>query len=334
MLPLPPRNIPGVLLFDRVYDATHRLSIAQEDFIGGSDVVIRTSNDGGATWVEIASFTPLNSKAHAMPAWDGADTYLILCDELAGDDWLFKSTDSGDNWARVTSITEPANYDTTNDPERFAYGVSAWWHSRGDSSGNFNIYKSVDDGDTWTEFHNNSTTEIEFILHPVYGLIAYDRDTASNGIRQSLDGVAALSVVLTHASAPWARIDDVDGWFVDGNSNLFGWFQDGGSVRRPYYNDDPADLTSWAEGALSRIGSGQNGNPNFGTGSGPGHWLWDGSKTHRKGFNSSLSADERFICWWTVDGTAWNPAPLNKDTDLSDTGVFGSILENYMGDVL
>lgn len=331
MLPLPPLNVPGVLLFDRVYDATHRLSIAQQDWIGGGDVAIKVSNDGGATWVEIASFTPLNSQTYVLPCWDGADTYIILCDELAGADAQFRSTDGGDSWARTTGIAGAAGWDPTNPAIHFAYGLNAWWHTRQDSGANFSIWKSVDDGDNWTEFHDNATVEIDFLIHPTYGLVAWDVDTTTGGIERSADGVAALSSVLTHAAAPWLRMDNPDAMFVDGNGNLFGMFQNTGNYF--YYNDDSTDLSSWKEAAVARPG-GQSGAAINMSVSGPGKWLWDGSRTHRRGFNSAFTVDTidpRQVAWWTEDGSAWYGSPLNYDPNISDNGTFGSRLQNFQG---
>jgi len=330
MLLLPPLNVPGVLLFDRVFDATHRLSIAQQDWIGGGNVVIKVSNDGGATWVELADFTPLNSRTYVLPSWDGADTYIILCDELAGADAQFRSTDGGDSWARTTGIAGAAGWDPTKAAQHFAYGLNAWWHTRQDSGANNEIWKSTDNGDNWTSFHDNGAVDIDFLIHPTYGLVAWDVDDTTGGIRQSLDGVAALSTVLTHAAAPWARMDDQDAMFADGNGNLFGLFQNTGNFF--YYNDDSADLTSWREAATVRPG-GQGGVLAFAV-SGPGKWLWDGSKTHRRGFNTNFTVDTidpRLVGWWTIDGSAWYGSPINMQGDLSSNGAWGSLLTNNQG---
>lgn len=330
MLPPPLLNVPGVLLFDRVFDATHRLSLAQEDWIGGGAVVIKVSNDGGATWVEIANFTPLNGSDHAMPSWDGVDTYIILCDELAGGDSQFRSTDGGDSWARTTGIAGDADWDPTNAAKHFAYGLNAWWHTRDDSTADFVIWKSTDNGDNWVEYHNNGVVEIDFLLHPTYGLVAWDVDTTTGGIESSVDGVAALSSVLTHAAAPWLRMDDPDAMFVDGNGNLFGLFQNTGNFF--YYNDDSADLSSWREAATVRPG-GQSGSLAFAV-SGPGKWIWDGSKTHRRGFNSGFTVDTidpRSVCWWTLDGSAWHASPINMQVGLSNNGAWAGLLTNNQG---
>lgn len=330
MLPMPPLNVPGVLVFDRVYDATHRLSIAQQDWIGGGNISIKVSNDGGVTWVEIANFAALNFQTYVLPSWDGVDTYIILCDELAGADAQFRSTDGGDNWARTTGIAGAAGWDPTKSAGHFAYGLNAWWHTRQDSGFNFSIWKSIDNGDNWTEFHDNGVVQIDFLIHPTYGVVAWDVDTTTGGIESSVDGVAALSSVLTHAAAPWLRMDNADSMFVDGNGNLFGLFQNTGNFF--YYNDDSADLSSWREALTVRPG-GQGGLMNFVV-TGPGKWVWDGSRTTRRGFNSAFTVDvidPREVAWWTIDGSAWVGSPLNYQGNLSVNGAYGSLLQNFQG---
>lgn len=330
MLPLPLLNVPGVLIFDRVFDATHRLSLAQEDWIGGGAVIIKVSNDGGVTWTEIANFTPLNFHNYILPQWDGVDTYIILCDELAGADAQLRSIDGGDSWARTTGIAGGAGWDPTNAATRFVYGLNAWWHVRQDTTFNREIWKSTDNGDNWATFHDNAAVDIDFLIHPVYGVVAWDVDTTLGGIESSIDGVAALSPVLTHAAAPWLRMDDPDAMFVDGNGNLFGMFQNTGNFF--YYNDNLADLSSWKEAAMLRPG-GQTGLIAMVV-FGPGKWLWDGSKTHRRGFNSGFTVDTidpRLVCWVTADGSAWHGSPLNYESDLSDNGRYGSLLLNNQG---
>jgi len=331
MLPLPPLNVPGVLLFDRVYDATHRLSIAQDDWIGGGNVIVKVSNDGGLTWIELANFVPLNGETYILPSWDGVDTYIILVDELAGADGQFRSTDGGDSWARTTGIAGGTGWDPTRGVPHFAYGLNAWWHLRLDTGAQNELWKSTDNGDNWVSFHDNAAVEMDFLIHPVYGLVVWDVDTTTGGIEVSADGVAALSSVLTHAAAPWLRMDDRDAMFVDGNGNLFGMFQNTGNFL--YFNDDLADLSSWKESATIRPGGQAAATINF-TISGPGKWLWDGSKTHRRGFNSSFTVDTidpRLVCWHTVDGSAWWGSPLNYQDDLSGNGKYGSVLLNSQG---
>lgn len=331
MLLLPPLNVPGVLLFDRVYDATHRLSIAQQDWIGGGNVIIKISNDGGLTWTQIADFVPLNGNEYILPSWDGADTYIILCDELAGADGQFRSTDGGDSWARTTSIAGDSGFDPTKTVDHFAYGLNAWWHMRADTGAQNELWKSTDNGDNWVSFQDFAGVEFDFLIHPVYGIIAWDVDTTSGGIAVSVDGVVAMGVVLSHAAAPWLRMDDRDAMFVDGNGNLFGLFQNTGNFL--YFNDDLADLSSWKEAAIIRPG-GQTAAAIAFSVSGPGKWLWDGSRTHRRGFNSAFTVDTidpRFVCWHTVDGSAWYGSPLNYQADLSDNGKYGSLLLNNQG---
>jgi len=335
MYPPLPLNVPGVVIHDRVFDADHRVIIAQEDWIGASKIVIRLSLDGGVTWVEIADFAPVNGIYMFNVAWDGADTYLILTDELAADDWALLSTDGGSNWARLTGITTPVNFDETNLTKKFAYGLNAWWHDRVNSLGNHTLYKSTDNGSTWTVFHDNGATDtLDWLIHLVYGLVGWDVNTLSNGIRQSSDGIAAFSTVLTHAAAPWTRIDDADAMFGDGNGNLFGFFQLS-TIRRAFYNDDPTDLTSWKEAAIMRQPD-QTAQIAFSLG-GSGKWLWDGSNTTRRGLNSAFVAGTggaQNVFWWTKDGSVWSQSPMNRSPQASTSGAFGSRLENYMPSVL
>lgn len=321
MYPPLPLNVPGVVVADQVFDANHRLIVAQEDFIGGGDIILRTSNDGGVTWVEIANFTPLNFQTYVLMAWDGVDTYIILCDEEAGSgDGIFRSTDGGDNWVRGTGMTGDSLWDGTQAAEKFSYGLGAWWHTRQESTP-FNrvLWKSTDNGANWAEFFDNGVDDLDFIIHPVYGVVAWDVDTTTGGIEQSVDGVAAMSQVLTHAAAPWLRMDNWDAMFADGNGNLFGLFQNTGNFF--YYNDDPADLTSWREAATIRP-SDQTGAFTFST-SRPGKWLWDGSKTTRRGFNSAFTGAEN-TAWWTVDGRVWSQSPMNRGDLVDDNGRFAS----------
>ena len=314
MYPPLPLNVPGVVVVDRVFDADHRLIVAQEDFIGGGDVVIRTSNDGGATWVEIAKFTPLNFLTYVTLGWNGVDTYMILCDELAGSDGIFLSTDGGDNWARAT-ITGNNDWDGTNEAPKLAFGFGAWWHIRLESTGDRVLWKSTDNGANWALFFDNAAQDPDFLISINHGVLAWDVDTTLGGIQQSTDGVSAMSEVLTHATAPWLRMDDFDAMFEDGNGNLFGLFQNTGTFF--YYNDDPGDITSWREGTSIRQGD-QTGIHNFSM-QGRNKWIWDGTQTTRRGFNSAFTVEGNQTAWWSPDGRVWAASPMNRNNNVSDS---------------
>jgi hypothetical protein len=317
MYPPLPLNVPGVVIADQVFDADHRLIVAQEDWIGGGDVVIRVSNDGGVTWVEIAKFAGLNFHTYVIMGWNGVDTYMILCDELSGGDGIFLSTDGGDNWARAT-LTGDNAWDGTLEPSKLAFGLGAWWHMRNESTGDRVIWKSTDNGANWALFFDNGAVDLDFLISINHGLLAWDVDTTLGGIQQSADGVAAMSEVLTHAAAIWLRMDNNDAMFEDGNGNLFGIFQNTGNFF--YYNDDPLDITSWREGVSIRQGD-QGGVFSFSQ-SGFYKWVWDGTQTTRRGFNSGFTVEGNQTAWWTKDGRVWNASPMNRDANVSDNGKF------------
>ncbi len=315
MYPPLPLNVPGVVIADRVFDADHRLIVAQEDYIGGGDVVIRVSNDGGVTWVEIAKFAPLNFNTYVILGWDGVDTYMILCDELSGGDGIFLSTDGGDNWARAT-LTGNNDWDGTLQATKLSFGLGAWWHLRNESTSDRVLWKSTDNGANWALFFDNGVNDLDFLISINYGVLAWDVDTTVGGIQQSSDGVAAMVEVLTHATAPWLRMDDNDAMFEDGNGNLFGIFQNTGNFF--YYNDDSSDITSWREGTTVRQGD-QTGVWSMSQ-TGFNKWIWDGSRTTRRGNNSGFTVEGNKTAWWSRDGRVWTASPMNRNDNLNDIG--------------
>jgi len=321
MYPPLPLNVPGVLIGDYTFGVDNRWLIAQEDYIGGGDVRIRVSNDGGTTWTEIASFTPLNFLTYVVMAWDGADTYIILTDEdVSSGDGIIRSTDGGDSWVRGSGMTGDNDWDGTNAVEQFKYGLGAWWHMRNESTGDRVLWKSTDNGANWALFFDNGAVDLDFLIHPTYGILAWDVDTTAGGIQQSVNGITAMSEVLTHAAAPWLRIDNVDAMFADGNGNLFGLMQNTGNFF--YYNDDPVDVTSWKEASYFNPQT-QSGLITFSI-FGPGKWLWDGSRTHRRGFNTNFTVGFQDTAWWSKDGRAWSPSPLNALDRVDEGGRMSS----------
>lgn len=308
----------GRILADVQFDAGHRIIVDQVDWIGGGNVIVRVSIDGGATWTELDDFTPLNAWAFVRPMWDGNLTYLIMVDEVTADDGMFRSTDGGASWVRVTGIAGDGNWDTTKNGFRAEYGLGAWWFERDNAANDNALFKSTDNGDNWTQFYTN-VNDFDYLIDPDHGLLIYNSIGATGGMFQSSDGTTAPASVLTHAAAPWAGIDVRDRLFVDPNGNLFGFMGLTGALA-PYYNDDKTDITSWnAATVITPVD--QSGVQGWAV-SGSGKWLWDGVHTIRRGFNSAFT--DTATAWWTIDGTSWAGAPINKLSNLSANGAFGS----------
>lgn len=144
--------------------------------------------------------------------YDGVTNLTIMSGGVSGG--IFKSTDDGATWVRKSPVSEI--YSVTSIAQDPRPGnQNTWYYSTGEALGNsasaagafylgHGIYKSTDNGETWTKLANSNTGALEsfdrrqdlinkVVVHPTTGDVYM---AALDGIYRSLDGGATWSIVL------------------------------------------------------------------------------------------------------------------------------------------
>src|SRR5206468_11333165 len=107
------------------------------------------STNGGSTWTVVASLGSQGELRQSL-AIDPLATNTIYTGDYPGFPYLFKSTDGGANWARLTSGNVLA-YVLQIDPVT----AGTVWAA---GTGTPNVAKSTDGGNTWTPDFGNAGT--------------------------------------------------------------------------------------------------------------------------------------------------------------------------------
>ena len=132
-------------------------SPAQEGVIwaGANDGPLHVTRDGGATWTDVTPPMPAEGRVNIIdpsPS-DPATAYVAIYRLLVGDfePYIFKTTDYGATWTRLTDGTNgiPADHPTRVvrvDPSRDGLLYAGT---------EFGMFVSLDDGATWQSFQQN-----------------------------------------------------------------------------------------------------------------------------------------------------------------------------------
>ena len=154
-----------------------------DDLNGGEDALIVTSNDRGATWVQIA--TPNIPSANGEDINDGIFVTSSIAIAVGDNEEILRSVDRGASWTEVgTGITGENLNAVTNS------GVTVV--AVGDDAGPETIIRSVDSGATWalaTTLPNTGSdlNDVQFIT-PTIVIAVGDRVGVNEVILRSTDG--------------------------------------------------------------------------------------------------------------------------------------------------
>jgi hypothetical protein len=285
---------------------------------------IEFSADGGKTWIRIAAFTE-NAAIDPMVAYDGVDTYVVACGSTAvgHDDWIFRSTDSGSSFARVTGITGFNLNGGGNIPHRMEYGLSKLWMAADVVFGEGqDLYSSTDDGSSWTEEFDGQALGIgcTFAISGS-GILVADKEQATTGGFFDADGVSLPATYTSNffgLGASWSpHASSARFIFADPNSGkpnrFFANFYNAVSdVSRMYYSDDNG--TTWLRSTHLDTAA----NELSMTTAADTFMFWDGTNYH---WICTGSTD---YWMWSKDGSLWSPAPVDQQTLTEITSTFSA----------
>jgi hypothetical protein len=109
------------------------------------------STDGGGIWQRLDTGSTIYNAAYVIAV---TDSLLIVCQKQDTDSRLHRTTDAGNTWSAVPfRVLEPSS----------SPGLNAWLESpqllrrifgRGFFGTNWNVYRTVNDGQTWTQLGN------------------------------------------------------------------------------------------------------------------------------------------------------------------------------------
>lgn len=280
-----------------------------DDYIGGSGQIIDFSADGGKTWIRVANFSPTDAQEPYI-AYDGVDTYVIHCGTtVTGNDGMFRSTDSGASFARVTGITGYINY--SNDTVvKFEYGAgSKLWASInvafGDSA---KILSSSDDGSTWSTERDDVADGIWTLTSNAAGIMLIESENTPPDGMFDADGVSLPAPTADFAGqgagwqpaadSPDALYSNPQGSGAESSRFWMTFYNFTADDIRIVYSDDNG--STWKRCVFSFFGD------NLPTTSLTEiKWMWDGTNYH---FISTGATDY----WvWSRDGIFWTLAPAH-----------------------
>lgn len=99
------------------------------------------STDSAATWKEIGDYIPEESTVCGLPYVIDSTTFLLGCGTYAGGDpGVYRSTDAGENWTKVSDVGGGS-------APLVAKDGTMYWASEGTAG----MAKSTDNGETWSE---------------------------------------------------------------------------------------------------------------------------------------------------------------------------------------
>jgi len=296
-----------------------QVRVRDESYIGGSGQIIDFSKDGGLNWIRVANFTP--TFAHpALIAWDGVNTFVIFCGTtVTTQDGLFKSTDGGDSFARVTGITGFTYLDEQATSIQYAQGAgSSLWMCGLDNLGDQLLRESTDDGSSWTDRTATGVTDSAICMaHNSTGMIVGDVDTNNTDGLFDADGISIPAAFTTNFFGmgvnwvPFATGSN-DSQYLFGNANwghpgrFWSVFHENGVAsgarnQRILFSDDG---TTWEQAAFNFN------EPNMDTVSDRINFGWDGQRYHCI-FDGTIGLGQGPDNFWlqSKDGIVWQKSP-------------------------
>ncbi|HVA30409.1 MAG TPA: PIG-L family deacetylase, partial [Gaiellaceae bacterium] len=165
----------------------------------GNDYEIMRSSDEGATWTRVYSFPSSASLWYISALSDG--TLLASLD--TGSWTIWRSTDRGSSWTQVLSLPSAPVFYRTLTPHSIAEGHGFVWlgtYNNGSATVTNYVYRSADDGRTWSV--SNTTTTHRHIhglgFNPADGkLYVFFGDGDGDGVWVSSDNGQTLSPLCT-----------------------------------------------------------------------------------------------------------------------------------------
>ncbi len=316
-----------------------QVRVRDESYIGGSAQIIDFSKDGGLNWIRVANFSP--TIAHdILIAWDGVNTFVIFCGTtVTTQDGLFKSTDGGDSFARVTGITGFAYVDETATSIQYAQGAgSSLWMCGLDNLGDQFLRESTDDGSSWTDRTATGVTDsVICMAHNATGMVVAETGGNNTDGLFDADGVsipAAFTTNLFGMGVNWIGMADgsFSSQFLFGNANwghpgrFWAVFHEngvavGGRNQTILFSDNGTD---WEEVAINFNA------PNMDTISNRLQFGWDGQRYHCF-FDGVVGAGQGSDNFWlqSKDGIVWqNSANLPNDYFNSNFHLRAGFVEN------
>lgn len=273
--------------------------------------IIDFSADGGQTWIRVANFSETDDP-DILQAYDGVDTYIIMCGTTgAGNDGIFRSTDNGVSFSRVTGITG-LNF-PGDSWYKAEYGLGKLWVAGSiDFEDGGKMFSSSDDGSSWTEEVDPVGQEILTFAISGSGIMWGTVDSANTSGNFDADGVSLTNTMISNFFGQGANYtafgNGVQGargnWlWADPNSvkpnRFFALMYDAAAdLARIIYSDDNG--TTWVR---VKLGLSTFGIP-MTTADGC-HFMWDGTNYH------CLLGGSTNSWFWSRDGSIWTEAPVS-----------------------
>jgi len=207
--------------------------------------------------------------------YDGTTNRIILAGGVSGG--VYKSTDDGATWVRKSPTGE--HFSCTSIAQDIRVGFQdTWYYSVGEGSGNSagapsagysgnGVYKSTDNGETWTRLTASNTTALEtfsvaqdyitkIIVDPTDGNVYA---ACVSAIRRSVDAGTTWTTVLSGTLASSGQHTDI---VVSSTGRLYASFGGTNSSTVDGVWGSPPGATSGDAGTWTRIaGAGAGGSP-------------------------------------------------------------------------
>lgn len=207
--------------------------------------------------------------------FNGTSNQIILAGGVSGG--VYKSTDNGATWVRKSPTGEHFSCTSIAQDPRPGF-QDTWYYGVGEASGNSangsgafyagnGVYKSTDNGETWTRLASSNTSALEtfsvaqdfiskVIVDPTDGNV-YIACPAT--IRRSIDGGTTWTTVLSGALANTGQFTDI---VVTSTGRLYAAFGGSNTAAVDGVWTSPAGPTSGDVGAWTQIaGAGAGGSP-------------------------------------------------------------------------